>query len=331
MKDPTQVHLLTVLIIDHDKLGAKECASVLEHTRYSNDCIGPYPINTRTVTVDWSDDHPLNRGDTIQAELARLFPNAPAVDESTAREQTLVQERDRYQRRTLKAEEDLARVNVALNTGSAEISRLTVELECVKRNFEELSLLHAQVTRDRDDAKAQLASTDRALGECDTERCEALTLLDAARKLAKQREAGESDAREHAALLVKEVAAERDAKHAEGARAALAERNLADFMRQIYEAIGGTGCEAPEVLIQRIRSLVAAPIYVSDRGPTMTADNITEAEILTWRSNRAALGDDSSVTLACAALGDPHAIRSTQCTPAVARSRIAAILSTKGP
>jgi hypothetical protein len=57
-----KAYLLTVLVIDHDKIGEAEVKSVLEDARYPNRCIGPLVQNIETFDIgEWSDDHPLNQ------------------------------------------------------------------------------------------------------------------------------------------------------------------------------------------------------------------------------------------------------------------------------
>jgi hypothetical protein len=71
----TKVHLMTVLLIDHDKLGAEGTAQVLEDTRYPNDCLYPSVLSTQTQEVVWDDDHPLNgNAESIARAVAELFP-----------------------------------------------------------------------------------------------------------------------------------------------------------------------------------------------------------------------------------------------------------------
>lgn len=70
----TKVYKATVMIIDHDHIGEKEIASVLENTRYPNRCINPTVMPFMQIReVDWSDDHPLNFTDRQHEEFAKLF------------------------------------------------------------------------------------------------------------------------------------------------------------------------------------------------------------------------------------------------------------------
>lgn len=69
-----KVHKVTLIVIDHDELGADGVASALENARYANRCISPDVIKVETVDCgEWSDDHPLNNRITKPAEINRLF------------------------------------------------------------------------------------------------------------------------------------------------------------------------------------------------------------------------------------------------------------------
>ena len=69
-----KVHLLQVLVIDHDHLGADEVERVLEDANYPNDCIAPSVIKSQSAEIgNWDDDNPLNHSDTQAAEVDRLF------------------------------------------------------------------------------------------------------------------------------------------------------------------------------------------------------------------------------------------------------------------
>ena len=56
-----RAHLLTVLVIDHDDLGADDVKATIENARYPNHCISPQCKAVQTIDIGvWSDDHPLN-------------------------------------------------------------------------------------------------------------------------------------------------------------------------------------------------------------------------------------------------------------------------------
>jgi hypothetical protein len=68
-----KAYLLTVLINDHDNLGAEGIEEVLSNARYPNHCINPIVIKVKEAEIgEWHDDHPLNGGDNLE-EIKRLF------------------------------------------------------------------------------------------------------------------------------------------------------------------------------------------------------------------------------------------------------------------
>jgi hypothetical protein len=68
-----KIHKITVLVVDHDNLGATDVKTELENTNYPNDCIRPTVVEIDTREVEWFDDHPLNNSRTLHAEFRRLF------------------------------------------------------------------------------------------------------------------------------------------------------------------------------------------------------------------------------------------------------------------
>lgn len=68
-----KVHKITVLVVDHDDLGAEDVKLELENTSYANDCIQPMVVEIETRDVAWSELHPLNHDRTMRAEFHRLF------------------------------------------------------------------------------------------------------------------------------------------------------------------------------------------------------------------------------------------------------------------
>lgn len=68
----TEVHKVTLFIVDHDRLGAKGVADALEHARYANRCISPRVMKVETEKVEWHDGHPLNQTATMR-DYARAF------------------------------------------------------------------------------------------------------------------------------------------------------------------------------------------------------------------------------------------------------------------
>lgn len=70
-----KVHKLTVMVIDHDVIGAEEAKHVIENARYPNRCIMPHVMAVETADIgEWDDSHPLNQIPEQEAEFNRLFP-----------------------------------------------------------------------------------------------------------------------------------------------------------------------------------------------------------------------------------------------------------------
>jgi hypothetical protein len=66
-----RVHLMQVLVIDMERMSDRDVATTLENCRYVN----PSVLSQRSVEVDWSDEHPLNHGNTQAQAVADLFPS----------------------------------------------------------------------------------------------------------------------------------------------------------------------------------------------------------------------------------------------------------------
>lgn len=68
---------ITLRIIDLDGIGPQDIRHVLENARYPNHCIAPNVHHIREAEIgEWSDDHPLNKNSTADAEWSRLFPSS---------------------------------------------------------------------------------------------------------------------------------------------------------------------------------------------------------------------------------------------------------------
>lgn len=76
----TNVHRVTLLVIDHDHLGAPNVTREIENVNYPNDCISPKVVAIETRAVDWSDDHPLNQRVAWRAAYEALFPTASPTE-----------------------------------------------------------------------------------------------------------------------------------------------------------------------------------------------------------------------------------------------------------
>lgn len=69
-----KAYKIELLILDFDQLGGDEIKSVLQNVRYPNDCISPSAMRIEEADIGpWSDDNPLNSGNTRATEYARLF------------------------------------------------------------------------------------------------------------------------------------------------------------------------------------------------------------------------------------------------------------------
>lgn len=68
------IHKFTVYVIDFDEIGAEEAKDIFENARYPNHCMSPKVHEIKTVDIgEWYDDNPLNRKETFDAEIKRLF------------------------------------------------------------------------------------------------------------------------------------------------------------------------------------------------------------------------------------------------------------------
>jgi hypothetical protein len=69
-----KVYKLEIIIIDFDRLGEDGIKDAIHAQRWPNDCIDPYVYSTQSAEIgEWTDDNPLNRRDTYNAEVKRLF------------------------------------------------------------------------------------------------------------------------------------------------------------------------------------------------------------------------------------------------------------------
>jgi hypothetical protein len=57
---PVQVFKVTLMVIDHDGIGADSIKGELENTRFSNHCMSPTVVESESREVPWTDSHPLN-------------------------------------------------------------------------------------------------------------------------------------------------------------------------------------------------------------------------------------------------------------------------------
>ena len=65
-----KVYKVTLLVIDHDKMGAKGIKENLENEEYTN----PTVMDIESVDIgEWDDSHPLNSVRGMKAEFNKLF------------------------------------------------------------------------------------------------------------------------------------------------------------------------------------------------------------------------------------------------------------------
>jgi hypothetical protein len=69
-----KAYKITLLVIDHDGCGSDDIKEIIESAHYPNHCISPKvkEIEEKDIGV-WTDDHPLNKHNTSDAEYYRLF------------------------------------------------------------------------------------------------------------------------------------------------------------------------------------------------------------------------------------------------------------------
>lgn len=70
-----KAYKIELLVIDHDRLGPTEIATVVEQTTYPNRCITPLVMEIVAADIgEWSDSNLLNYPETLWQEYKRLFP-----------------------------------------------------------------------------------------------------------------------------------------------------------------------------------------------------------------------------------------------------------------
>lgn len=63
-----KAHIISVLVLDFDELGAEQVKETLESQNYPNRCINPSVLGSMEVDIgEWDDDHPLNKHETDAA------------------------------------------------------------------------------------------------------------------------------------------------------------------------------------------------------------------------------------------------------------------------
>lgn len=65
-----KAYKVTVLVVDHEGIGAKSVGEEVRRSRYIN----PLVLDIEEADIGaWSDEHPLNHIDTFKAETEKLF------------------------------------------------------------------------------------------------------------------------------------------------------------------------------------------------------------------------------------------------------------------
>jgi hypothetical protein len=69
-----KAYRITLLVVDHDVVGAKGISDMIENARYPNHCIRPTVVSVEEHDIGlWSDAHPLNQTATMGDEIRRMF------------------------------------------------------------------------------------------------------------------------------------------------------------------------------------------------------------------------------------------------------------------
>lgn len=56
-----KAHIITLVVVDLDEVGAEEIKDILENIKYPNHCMSPTAEKIETFEIgEWRDDHPLN-------------------------------------------------------------------------------------------------------------------------------------------------------------------------------------------------------------------------------------------------------------------------------
>lgn len=70
-----KVYKVELFIIDFDGVGKDDIIDMLENTNYPNRCISPEIKAIHEADIGhFTDDHPLNKSETCEAEYQKLFP-----------------------------------------------------------------------------------------------------------------------------------------------------------------------------------------------------------------------------------------------------------------
>jgi hypothetical protein len=71
-----KAYKVTLLIIDHDKLGKEAIVNEIENVRYPNRCLSPRVMSIQSREIgEWHDNNPLNLTHNYKSEFDKLFSN----------------------------------------------------------------------------------------------------------------------------------------------------------------------------------------------------------------------------------------------------------------
>jgi len=78
-----KVYKIELCVIDFDELGADAIKQTIESAKYPNYCISPSVHQIDERSVEWSDEHPLNKLDTAESAFRSLFASPLPTQEPT--------------------------------------------------------------------------------------------------------------------------------------------------------------------------------------------------------------------------------------------------------
>jgi hypothetical protein len=64
-----KVYKIELMVIDHENVGQEEIKNILENSKF----IYPNVIDIKSSDIEWLDEHPLNKRDTMKSEFDRIF------------------------------------------------------------------------------------------------------------------------------------------------------------------------------------------------------------------------------------------------------------------
>ena len=72
-----KAYKVTILIVDHDELGAADIKVEMENTNFANDCLRPHVMEVEEADIgEWTGEHPLNQTATMYVAYEEIFKKA---------------------------------------------------------------------------------------------------------------------------------------------------------------------------------------------------------------------------------------------------------------